>query len=1324
MKVQVKTNNLPPNPMIRIDLEFNKNSLKVLDTYLGTKVQLEDCPASGEVGGPELPGKTLWVGLPPGMQANGLKIVSIEKELISDNPVQPLPLQPRNLDIPDIPHETVQPHNLTVFRQKPAYVPGNQKLFDLAQKSPRPAARIVETRWIGPIPVVLLDISPVRWLLTKQLELTVSLKIDIELTKANEYKAHTDESASRIDAVTDLQANRLFEMVKTMVINPAEISELPEYKSITSHTLGNTGDVPTNKQPMPPQAFDCLIITDNHTWDPTFAVNTGAVQGDLVDAFNKLANWRILSGVRTKVVTISDILAGLYGDFGSVSCVFMTRNGHYLTIVGGGGKNGDVVHTDAVAIGPWEKFTFVKSGKEVALKTANGCFLGAVNGGGRQQDAVKTDAKTIRNWEKFKTVSLGGGLLALQTMDGHYLTAVGGGNRTLDVLHTDATSIGPWEKFRAITLPNRQTALQTADGHYLNAVGGGGRNGDVLHTDTVVLGTWEQIRLIPQGGNIYALRTVNGNYLSAVDGGGRNLDAMHSDATAIGSWEKFTMISLGPGQFALQTPNGRYVTAVNGGGKNTDAIHTDATAIGPDEKFTFARGPYAFLTDNGHYLTAVDGGGKVTDVIHTDATALLEDEKFALISLGLNKYALRTRKGFYLTALNGGGQTPAVIQTDKTTIGNYEKFSLVSLGGDQYALRTYSGNYLNAVNGGGRTNDVVHTDAGTIGPWEKFTRESQGGNRYALRTIDGHYLSSVDGGGRSDDAIHSDAGTIGPNEVFGFISQGGNQYALQTAKGNYLTVVGGGGRNSDVIHTDAKAIGPWEEFKLILQPSGQIGLQCSNGQQFQAVDGGGRSADTIRTDIPYIASWERFTPVPVDQDDLQSILRKFIRWAYESWNISYLLLGGGTSIVPIHFTQVNGPWGMTSVPTDFYYSSLYKHENGLRTPYAWSDGRSVQYCSDVSVGRAPVTNANEADTFVRKVKAYDQLQTLNGTPLSSNWKRKILFAASSWGRDRDGWDKQLDIFSTSANPPGNNQYFHALGTNRTLIRLADILQGGQHLLVQYTESDLRPIPYRNDASNSIRGWFFARENGNLNNPLPSIDASGQPIPTHWAVVFSTVVELDQMRWFTFNPVTREGSTADEETLRKQISSEIPGWNLVSRLYCDEPDLTPAEMSAGTVQHISVPGMRDMLNQGQHIVSLSGHGNCSGALWEPDPVLANINYYLNKDLVRNLNSGNLSAIVYADSCQTNCFIESSISKELMLNKQGGAVAYIGYTNNVVIGAGKEFQKKFFHGIAQSSTLGIAHDARLAAFGIGMSDVEVCYHILMMSLLGDPCLVLHK
>jgi len=86
--------------------------------------------------------------------------------------------------------------------------------------------------------------------------------------------------------------------------------------------------------------------------------------------------------------------------------------------------------------------------KGCVFQTVNGHYLTAVGGGGRITDVIHSDAIHLLAWEKFSLHYLGNGQYAIQTVNGHYLTAVGGGGRTTDTIHSDATQIGSWEKFR------------------------------------------------------------------------------------------------------------------------------------------------------------------------------------------------------------------------------------------------------------------------------------------------------------------------------------------------------------------------------------------------------------------------------------------------------------------------------------------------------------------------------------------------------------------------------------------------------------------------------------------------------------------------------------------------------------------------------------------------------------------------------------------------------------------------------------------------------------------------------------------------------------
>ena len=138
----------------------------------------------------------------------------------------------------------------------------------------------------------------------------------------------------------------------------------------------------------------------------------------------------------------------------SSTCSIETYSGNYLTVVSGGGRINDVLHSDATAASTWEKFTIIpsqhpESAGTYAIKTrVSGNYLTAVNGGGRNQDVIHSDAVKFKAWEQFRLVYMGSGYYAIQTYTGNYLTAVGGGGRIQDVVHSDATQVGSWEKFR------------------------------------------------------------------------------------------------------------------------------------------------------------------------------------------------------------------------------------------------------------------------------------------------------------------------------------------------------------------------------------------------------------------------------------------------------------------------------------------------------------------------------------------------------------------------------------------------------------------------------------------------------------------------------------------------------------------------------------------------------------------------------------------------------------------------------------------------------------------------------------------------------------
>src|SRR5690606_14388104 len=112
----------------------------------------------------------------------------------------------------------------------------------------------------------------------------------------------------------------------------------------------------------------------------------------------------------------------------------------------------------------------------------------------------------------------------------------------------------------------------------------------------------------------------------------------------------------------------------------------------------------------------------------------------------------------------------------------------------------------------------------------------------------------------------------------------------------------------------------------------------------------------------------------------------------------------------------------------------------------------VNYQTDISVGRAPVSSQSQAAAFVDKVIAYEQFRRPDGSLLDNSYPRRMLLVSSNWGG-------RMWISPTSSNPPEGNRYFHASGANRTLIRLQDVPTDLKwQLIAQVSASDVRLIP--------------------------------------------------------------------------------------------------------------------------------------------------------------------------------------------------------------------------------------------------------------------------
>ncbi len=449
------------------------------------------------------------------------------------------------------------------------------------------------------------------------------------------------------------------------------------------------------------------------------------------------------------------------------------------------------------------------------------------------------------------------------------------------------------------------------------------------------------------------------------------------------------------------------------------------------------------------------------------------------------------------------------------------------------------------------------------------------------------------------------------------------------------------------------------------------------------------------------------------------------------------------SVPATDFVRVNGPaatistdmlqwiYEENSIPTDFYYSSLqgwvvaYRDisvwlqtvqlpyvyqpahdwdalDNGLYGQYATNDGDvdGVHWHTDVSVGRAPVQTEAEATTFVDKVISYE---TFNRRVISANaaWPRQVLFASSNWG-------DSPQFRPTVAKPPGIDRFLP--GLKSTILHLGSLVPNSDwQLIAEISDTDRRELPY-NAANPNARGWHFAVSATNHSVPRLRIPLLGTtldiPIPTPWVIIHGSTTELNPST-YRFDPVQQDLSMSDQEQLRVQMASDQPSWNIVTRLYEDFTDLTPAQKSARPVAYLTSARLKDALEDAPHIVALSGHGNpdgcCAGDVW----------------MARGLTNDKPGFIVYADACSTGASdSEDSFAEVLLTNPRGGAVAYVGNTRLGWIGDGDDLQRAFFKKLTTTRHLGLLNDSRLFAIDYATGEGYARWETYSLTLFGDP------
>jgi hypothetical protein len=115
-------------------------------------------------------------------------------------------------------------------------------------------------------------------------------------------------------------------------------------------------------------------------------------------------------------------------------------------------------------------------------------------------------------------------------------------------------------------------------------------------------------------------------------------------------------------------------------------------------------------------------------------------------------------------------------------------------------------------------------------------------------------------------------------------------------------------------------------------------------------------------------------------NDTACHIRNFIKDAYQTWNTTYILLGGdgdsnesGDCIIPARELFAHATISdAQETPSDLYYACLDGSFDANRNSVYGEPEDDPDLMAEVLIGRAPVDNAEDVSNFVRKTLSYEQ----------------------------------------------------------------------------------------------------------------------------------------------------------------------------------------------------------------------------------------------------------------------------------------------------------------------------------------------------------------
>jgi Peptidase family C25/PQQ-like domain len=462
--------------------------------------------------------------------------------------------------------------------------------------------------------------------------------------------------------------------------------------------------------------------------------------------------------------------------------------------------------------------------------------------------------------------------------------------------------------------------------------------------------------------------------------------------------------------------------------------------------------------------------------------------------------------------------------------------------------------------------------------------------------------------------------------------------------------------------------------------------------------------------------------------DLPEAIRNFLKHAFKHWKTRWCLIGGDINIVPTRHVLGNSSWWYISNETDL--------SPDVNQAYYDSSTPSLRFQSSFDFTTDDVFFAVQTGEVIR----YRD----NATTVKPGW----------YWTDSD--------YSTPSSVP----------TRFVLIRGPSSLLTRTFMIPQYinmipsdfyyssVDSPHYSLPGRHDwdnDNNGIYGWYddgnpdgvdFAADISIGRAPVNSTRSASEFIDKVFTYEFYRDVRserplaadyvrklycvgavwgsnwwdgsFERIRWGEL-----DGACKDKENVISKFRDMGLSADLIQRIYEDIYFVPRIESNLIVLDQSHLSQMRNLINDGPHFLSLSGHGwwdGCCG-ISSTDPSWVN---------VQGMNNWPHMAIYFVDSCLTNEFDLTHwdtynrtggaqagnrdavcLGKNLVRYGQGGAIGYLGYSRLGGVGNSREID--FWE------TLSLYGQAHLG----NMQDRcrEICkdyssYEAYIMTLMGDP------